>query len=62
MTPDLARTVIRTNTTAIGAVMVHRGEAESLICGTYGQYLWHLTYIRQILALGGGCGRWGHCR
>ncbi|EPX83275.1 Malic enzyme [Rubellimicrobium thermophilum DSM 16684] len=53
VTPDLARAVMRTNTTAIGAVMVHRGEADSLICGTYGQYLWHLNYIRQVLARGG---------
>jgi malate dehydrogenase (oxaloacetate-decarboxylating)(NADP+) len=49
VTPDLARAIMRTNTTAIGAVMVHRGEAESLICGTFGQYLWHLNYIGQVL-------------
>ncbi len=50
VTPDIARAVLRTNSTAIGAVMVHRGEADSLICGTFGQYLWHLNYVRQILA------------
>ncbi|MFO1104693.1 MAG: NADP-dependent malic enzyme [Amaricoccus sp.] len=50
VTPDLARAIMRTNTTAIGAVMVHRGEADSLICGTFGQYLWHLNYVRQVLA------------
>jgi malate dehydrogenase (oxaloacetate-decarboxylating)(NADP+) len=49
VTPDLARAIMRTNTTAIGAVMVHRGEADSLICGTFGQYLWHLNYISQVL-------------
>ncbi len=53
VTPDIARAVMRTNTTAIGAVMVHRGEADSLICGTFGQFLWHLGYVRQILARGG---------
>ncbi|MDO5529317.1 MAG: NADP-dependent malic enzyme [Paracoccus sp. (in: a-proteobacteria)] len=53
VTPDIARAIMRTNTTAIGAVMVHRGEADSLICGTFGQYSWHLGYIRQILARGG---------
>ena len=30
--------------------MVKRGEADSLICGTFGQYLWHLKYIEEILA------------
>ncbi|MBR2657998.1 MAG: NADP-dependent malic enzyme [Loktanella sp.] len=49
VTPDLAKAIMRTNTTAIGAVMVHRGEADSLICGTFGQYLWHLKYITEIL-------------
>ncbi|MFQ1698982.1 NADP-dependent malic enzyme [Loktanella agnita] len=49
VTPDLAKAIMRTNTTAIGAVMVHRGEADSLICGTFGQYLWHLKYVNQIL-------------
>ncbi|OYU18674.1 MAG: NADP-dependent malic enzyme, partial [Rhodobacteraceae bacterium PARR1] len=53
VTADIARAVMRTNTTAIGAVMVHRGEADSLICGTFGQYLWHLGYVRQVLARDG---------
>ena len=49
VTPDIARAVLRTNTTAIGAIMVHRGDADSLICGTFGQFLWHLNYVTQIL-------------
>ncbi|MGR3464934.1 NADP-dependent malic enzyme [Limimaricola sp.] len=49
VTPDLAKAIMRTNTTAIGAVMVQREEADSLICGTFGQYLWHLNYIEQVL-------------
>ncbi len=53
ITPDVARAVMRTNATAIGAVAVHRGDADSLICGTFGQYLWHLGYVRQVLARDG---------
>ncbi|MFY9244637.1 NADP-dependent malic enzyme [Roseicyclus sp.] len=53
VTPDLARAIMRTNSTAIGAVMVQRGEADSLICGTFGQYLWHLKYITEVLATDG---------
>ncbi|MFK7764286.1 MAG: NADP-dependent malic enzyme [Roseobacter sp.] len=49
VSPDLARAIMRTNTTAIGAVMVHREEADSLICGTFGEFSWHLNYIQQIL-------------
>ena len=53
VTPDVAKAIIRTNTTAIGAVMVHRNEADSLICGTFGQYQWHLNYVTQVLARDG---------
>ncbi|AOZ68528.1 NADP-dependent malic enzyme [Rhodobacter xanthinilyticus] len=53
VTPDLARAIMRTNTTAIAAVAVYRGDADSMICGTFGQYLWHLNYIRQVLARDG---------
>ncbi len=52
VTPDTAKTVIRTNATAIAAIMVHRKEADSMICGTLGQYLWHLRYLREILSEG----------
>ncbi|MDJ1006858.1 MAG: NADP-dependent malic enzyme [Paracoccaceae bacterium] len=53
VTPDIARAIMRTNTTAIAAVMVHRGEADSMIAGTFGQYLWHLNYVREVLGTGG---------
>ena len=49
VTPDLARAIMRTNTTAIGAVMVHREEADSLICGTFGEFRWHMNYVAQVL-------------
>ncbi|UWR54148.1 NADP-dependent malic enzyme [Phaeobacter inhibens] len=52
VTPDLAKAIMRTNTTAIGAIMVHRGEADSMICGTFGEYRWHMNYVNQVL--GGG--------
>ena len=40
---------MRTNTTVIGAVMVQQGDADSMICGTFGEFRWHLKYITQIL-------------
>jgi malate dehydrogenase (oxaloacetate-decarboxylating)(NADP+) len=49
VTPDLARAIMRTNSTAIAAIMVQRDEADSMICGTFGEYMWHLNYIRQVL-------------
>lgn len=53
ITPALAQTIVRTNTTVIAATMVHREEADSLICGTFGQYLWHLKHVSEILARDG---------
>jgi malate dehydrogenase (oxaloacetate-decarboxylating)(NADP+) len=50
VTPALAQAIMRTNSTAIAAVMVRRGDADSMICGTFGQYLWHLNYVSQVLA------------
>ncbi|WP_204113825.1 NADP-dependent malic enzyme [Shimia biformata] len=50
VTPDLAKAIIRTNTTAIAAVAVHRGDADAMICGTFGEYRWHLNYVTQVLA------------
>ncbi|WP_084864185.1 NADP-dependent malic enzyme [Salibaculum halophilum] len=52
VTPDLARAIMRTNNTAIGAVMVRRDEADSLICGTFGEFRWHLDYVTQVLGHG----------
>ena len=52
VTPDLARAIIRTNTTAIAAMMVHQGDADSMICGTFGEYRWHLRYVSEVLARG----------
>ena len=53
VSPDLARAILRTNTTAIAALMVYRDEADSMICGTFGEYRWHLNYITQVLGGGG---------
>jgi malate dehydrogenase (oxaloacetate-decarboxylating)(NADP+) len=49
VSPNAAKTIIRTNTTAIAAIMVQRGEADAMICGTMGQYGWHLRHITQII-------------
>ena len=54
VTPNLARELVRTNSTVIGAMMVKRGDADALICGTYGQYKGHLDHLRQIIGRADG--------
>ena len=44
------REVIR-RTTLIGALMVRQGEADALLCGTYGLYTTHLNYIASVIGL-----------
>ena len=56
ISPDLARTVIRTNTTVIAAMTVHRGEADCMICGTYGLYGWHLRHVLDVVGMADGVG------
>ncbi len=57
VSPDRARTIVRTNTTVIGAMMVHRGEADSMICGTVGPYRDHLNHVQCIAGLKPGVQR-----
>ena len=44
-----AQTVMRTNTTAIAACMVAKGEADAMICGTEGRFDRHLHHLIQII-------------
>jgi malate dehydrogenase (oxaloacetate-decarboxylating)(NADP+) len=54
VTPDTARTIVRTNTTVIGALAVKRGEADALLCGLQGRYIKHVRDIRSIIGLQDG--------
>ncbi|MFZ2160078.1 MAG: NADP-dependent malic enzyme [Bradyrhizobium sp.] len=49
VTPDAARTVVRTNATVIAALAVVRGEADAMICGVEGRYMSHLRHVREIV-------------
>lgn len=49
--PNVAKTVVRTSTTVIAALMVKRGEADAMICGVVGQYIRHLRHLKQIIGL-----------
>ncbi|MGA9956213.1 MAG: NADP-dependent malic enzyme, partial [Bradyrhizobium sp.] len=49
VTPDAARTLVRTNATVIAALAVSRGEADAMICGVEGGYRSHLRHVREII-------------
>jgi malate dehydrogenase (oxaloacetate-decarboxylating)(NADP+) len=54
VTPDTARTVVRTNATVIAALAVSRGEADAMICGVEGRYMSHLRHVREIIGFCAG--------
>ncbi|HVW94162.1 MAG TPA: NADP-dependent malic enzyme [Devosia sp.] len=54
VTPETARTIVRTNTTTIAALAVKRGEADGLICGLQGRYIKHVRDIRSVIGLQDG--------
>jgi malate dehydrogenase (oxaloacetate-decarboxylating)(NADP+) len=54
VTPDAARTVVRTNATVIAALAVIRGEADAMICGVEGRYMSHLRHVREIIGCASG--------
>jgi len=49
ISPDVAKTFVRTNTTIIASLMVHLGDADAVLCGSIGRYTEHFRHIKQIL-------------
>jgi malate dehydrogenase (oxaloacetate-decarboxylating)(NADP+) len=49
VSPQYAQIEMRRRHTLIGAMMVHRGEADGMICGSFGAYAVHLQYIDQVI-------------
>ena len=56
VTPDAARTVMRTNATVIATCMVRAGDADAAICGVEGGFMGHLRHIRDIIGCAPGVG------
>ncbi|ROR32821.1 NADP-dependent malic enzyme [Inmirania thermothiophila] len=49
VSPDYARKIVRTRQTVIAALMVLRGAADALICGTTGRFHRHLKHVIDVL-------------
>jgi malate dehydrogenase (oxaloacetate-decarboxylating)(NADP+) len=49
VTPAIAKQAVRTRNSVIAALMVHKGDADALICGTIGRYDRHFNYVTSIL-------------
>jgi len=49
VTEQYARIEMRRRHTLIGAMLIHHGDADAMICGTFGTHGIHLRYIDQVL-------------
>ena len=49
-----AKIEMRRRLTLIGAMLMHRNEADGMICGTFGTHALHLHYVSQVIGLRNG--------
>ncbi|MEO8280769.1 MAG: phosphate acyltransferase, partial [Ideonella sp.] len=54
VTPEMSKSILRRSNTVIGAMMLRRGDADALLCGTVGRYDNHLENVRQVIGLKAG--------
>jgi len=54
VTTQIAKLEMRRRTTLIGAMAMHRGEADGMLCGLVGSYGAHLRFIDQVLGKSAG--------
>jgi malate dehydrogenase (oxaloacetate-decarboxylating)(NADP+) len=51
VTEQVAKMEMRRRLTLIGAMMIHMGDADGMLCGTYGTHESHRYYIDQVIGL-----------
>jgi len=49
---------MRRRHTLIGAMLIHRGEADGMLCGTFGTHGLHLQYVDHVIGLRPGVGNY----
>ncbi|MCZ8016746.1 MAG: NADP-dependent malic enzyme [Limnobacter sp.] len=59
VTEAYAKIEMRRRNTLIGSMLIHKGNADGMICGTFGTHSLHLHYVNQVLGLRAGCNTYG---
>jgi malate dehydrogenase (oxaloacetate-decarboxylating)(NADP+) len=54
VTPDVAKARVRQHSTLIGAMLLRRGDADAMLCGTFGTHEEHLTHIADLIGRAAG--------
>ncbi|MDE2585006.1 MAG: NADP-dependent malic enzyme [Betaproteobacteria bacterium] len=55
VTIEIAKTRLRQDTTLIGAMLVHLGYADGMICGISGRFAHHLRQVEEVIGKAPGC-------
>ncbi len=58
VSPDYARREVRRRATLYGALMVHLGYADGLVCGTFGRHENHRHYVQSVIGTQAGLDRY----
>jgi malate dehydrogenase (oxaloacetate-decarboxylating)(NADP+) len=58
VSPEYARIEMRRRNTLIGAMLMVKGEADCMLCGTFGTHALHLQYVDQVIGLRAGVRRY----
>jgi len=59
VTEQYARLEMRRRHTLIGSMMIHKGEADGMICGTFGTHALHLHYVDRVIGKRPGASVYG---
>lgn len=51
VSPDYAKLEMRRRLTLIGAMLMHKNDADGMLCGTFGAHALHLHYVDQVIGL-----------
>ncbi|MCB1908582.1 MAG: NADP-dependent malic enzyme [Rhodocyclaceae bacterium] len=57
VTPEIARAKLRRDTTLIACMLLKRGDADALVCGTFGTHDYHLRQVEHVIGLAPGAKR-----
>ncbi|MGD9832086.1 MAG: NADP-dependent malic enzyme [Piscinibacter sp.] len=54
VTPDMAKAAVRRSNTTIGALMIHLGDADGMLCGLVGRFDAHFAHVQEVIGAAPG--------
>jgi malate dehydrogenase (oxaloacetate-decarboxylating)(NADP+) len=54
VTPDMAKAAVRRSNTSIGALMIHLGDADGMLCGLVGRFDAHFAHVQEVIGAAPG--------